>query len=697
MAALDFSLLRKPVVALVGLGSAVFVVVVWAATLFQLEDERARAIDAAVRANKNRAIAYGQYVARTLDAADVATLHLAQRFLDAPLPRVARRPPLPLADPVAANAMFASVVIVDERGAARYSSIPRTEPLDLSDRPVFRSLRARASDRPIISAPRFSPTLRMPVIAISRGVRGEDGRFIGGVWIDIPVHLFTDFNEGAENAPLDMISVIGLDGITLARRTGSRVTFGEDLRGKLVMQRQAADPNGTYLGPSGIDNINRYFSHKRLKDYPVFATVGVGESDVLAGPHARARWYYLGAAALTLAILAFAVSTILGILKLERAFRYLALTNASLRDAQRIGRIGNWEYYPATGRVEWSDQLCEMYGRDPHDHVLTLEEVLAYLDGPSVERLTAALRRAEETGEAQRCEIAASGEGEPSHRRLIFHAVAEPGGRIVKIVGTEQDISVEKAHQHLRDDLAHMERIEAMNTMAGTIAHELAQPLTAASNFLAAASMHAAQRADSDFDALAETLEQARRQVGLTAEIIRRARDMVSSQVEGGGASVAAIIDDALALVKSANALSRVEFVRRIDDAVDQVDADKVQIQQVVMNLLRNACEAASRAKRPRVEITATLRDDETVMICVRDNGPGITAGLADIFSPFASSKSGGLGLGLSISRTIVQAHGGRIWVDTAVAEGAMICVTLPVQPPDAARQDAGLAVAAPQ
>jgi C4-dicarboxylate-specific signal transduction histidine kinase len=669
----------RPVIVLICVGSAALAALLWAATLHTIDTEQSRAIASAIRANRNRAIAYEQFVARTLDAANLAAAALAERFRD--LEAVAPGgTPGTIRDAVATNPLFASVVVVDANGNIRWSTLDSLPPMNLAAEPAFKAFRAGKAPRDVwISTPQLSRFLHRPLMSISRAIRRDDGSFGGGIIVRIPVERLTDFNEGAAIRPLDLISVIRLDGMTLARREGLRVSYGQDLRGKLVMQHQLAQPNGTYLGPSSIDGVWRYFSHRRLERYGIFATVGVGQADVLADVQARARQSRLAMGALTLAIFAFAAFAIFGILRRERAARDLAGANARLREAQRIGRIGDWEYDLRSDRVILSDQLCEMYGRAPGDDMVGPGEALAHLDEPNREILEAAFRVAIEGRRPESCEIVTHmPAGAISYRRIRIVPLFGPDGAVHTLMGTEQDITAEKVHQQLRDEVAHMSRVEAMNVMAATIAHELAQPLAAASNYVAAVRIAARERPDAD-PAMIALLVKAGEQIGLTSKIMERARDMVANGTAGEHSAVLAeIVDDAIALVKIANRDCAAALSEQLDPEVRLVAADKVQIQQVLLNLLRNACEAASTQEAPRVVVSSRREANGMVLICVEDNGPGISHTLGDVFSPFSSTKEGGLGLGLSICRAIVDSYGGRIWSEPGRAVGAAVCFTLP-------------------
>lgn len=667
---------------LVGSGSLVLLILLWLAAASQLRSEKTGAIEAAIRENRNRAAAFEQYVTRTLETAELAADQLTHVCARRPALFGSSPGPGAAMNPVAVHPLLAGVMIADERGRVRCATNPSTAQVSLSSDPVFRRFQANPADPEIvISGPAPASSGLKPLISLTRVIRTGGGRFGGVAVALIDAERLVEFNKGATNRPDDLISVIRLDGLSLARRHGSRVTFGQDLRGKRVMAEQGANPNGTYLGPGGLDGIMRYFSHRRLEKYGAFVTVGVGLEDVLLDVRSRSRTVYFGMLVLTLAIVAFAASTIVGLRRNDRAAEEIAAANRRLREAQRIGRIGDWEYDLRSGRIYWSDELCRMYGRSIRQDVLSVDDASSYYPPSSQIILRTALEQAIESGEPRQCEVEARlAEGDRSFRRVRIVPRLDADGTVATVVGTEQDVTSEKEHERLRDEVAHMARVEAMNAMAVTIAHELAQPLTAASNYLSSARKLADRRAAGDELLVSETLEQVERQIGLTRNIVRRARAMIAKRTAGAAtACLPEVIEDAVSLVRIVNEHSTVEIVQQLDPAARFVGADAVQIQQVLTNLVTNAVEAAAQGEAPRVVVTSRPMSDGTALICVSDNGAGISPELGDIFSPFASGKGGGLGLGLSISRIIVLSFGGRIWVDRSGKPGARICFTLPL------------------
>lgn len=242
-------------------------------------------------------------------------------------------------------------------------------------------------------------------------------------------------------------------------------------------------------------------------------------------------------------------------------------------------------------------------------------------------------------------------------------------------------VSAEQRMDALRDEYAHSARLTAMGEIAAGLAHELNQPLAAGANFLGAAEMIVEQ--DIKDPELANLLHSARSQLLRAGEIIRRLRDFLAKgsadlRVE----AVDTTIRDAIALGLVGNHQHHIEVSYEIASGAGQMLADRVQVQQVLVNLLRNSAEAVRDLPRSRrrVVIAARVLDDETLELCVTDDGPGFPDTiLADFHMPFVSTKGDeGLGIGLSICKRIVEAHGGTMTATNRAMGGASIAFTLP-------------------
>ncbi|NWG53039.1 MAG: PAS domain S-box protein [Hydrogenophilaceae bacterium] len=230
--------------------------------------------------------------------------------------------------------------------------------------------------------------------------------------------------------------------------------------------------------------------------------------------------------------------------------------------------------------------------------------------------------------------------------------------------------------QELQSELVHVSRLTALGEMAQALAHELNQPLSAISNYLKGSTKLLSAEPPDRPRAL-EAVEKAAEQALRAGDIIRRLRDFIArrdaeTQVE----SLSRVIEEAAALALVG--VKDVRFRLRADPAVDSVMADKVQVQQVLLNLFRNAIEAMRAAPQRELTVETAPADAGMTLVSVADTGPGISAEvMAQLFQPFVSTKASGMGVGLSISRTIVENHGGRIWADASSSSGAVFRFTL--------------------
>lgn len=233
----------------------------------------------------------------------------------------------------------------------------------------------------------------------------------------------------------------------------------------------------------------------------------------------------------------------------------------------------------------------------------------------------------------------------------------------------------------LNSELIHVSRLSAMGTMASTLAHELNQPLTAISNYGEAAGSLLEDDNALDRDSLREAVSEMAEQALRAGAIVRRLRDFVArGEVNKTVEDLPKLINEAAALALVGTREKGVESHFDFDPAATPVIADRVQIQQVLVNLMRNAIEAMDAACEQRLSVTTRRAAEQMVEISVTDSGHGIAPGMeARLFQAFSSTKDSGMGLGLSICRTIVEAHGGRIAAGAAEGGGTTFRFTLPL------------------
>lgn len=233
--------------------------------------------------------------------------------------------------------------------------------------------------------------------------------------------------------------------------------------------------------------------------------------------------------------------------------------------------------------------------------------------------------------------------------------------------------------QELQSELVHISRLTAMGEMASTLAHELNQPLSAISNYLKGSKRMLEGATEEKLVTTRDALDKAADQAMRAGQIIRRLRDFVSrGESERRVENITKLVEEAsaLALVGVKDRGIRVKF--NFDPTVDLVLADRVQIQQVLLNLIRNAMDAMETATRRELLVSVAPTNETHVRVSVADTGSGIAPEIAEqLFQPFITTKRQGMGVGLSISRTIVEAHGGRIWVEPNPGGGTIFNFTL--------------------
>lgn len=552
------TILRQPAARIVVAAAVFFVAVAWIAVIWQIREDNDIAVRSASRENRGRVVAFEQYVRRTLELGDLATEYLGERYGGLAEKGGGTEPRL-IALPSYFGPMITGAEIADRDGNIRFTTKP-AGPVNVRDKRVFRELRAAPGIARAISNPSESLDGKGPVLLIARSWRDSKGAFAGAVAVDIPVDRFVDFNAGLRYRPDDLISIISLRGMTLARREGETVSWGQDLKGTMVMQRQMAHPNGEYWGPSAIDGKRRLFSHQRLSSYPIFVTSGIGESDILGPVRRRTGWFLLLGAALTLVVGAL-----------------LALYFRHVLDEQRAKR---------------------------------------------------------------RFDV-------------------------------------------IRDEFAHSARVSSLSEMAGGLAHELNQPLAAASNFLAVGEL--LLKGDGTREAAEAQVHQARSQIARAGDIIRRIRDyLAKGNAEMRIEPLDAVINDAIALARGAKVAPSARITYSAIQPPVRALIDRIQIQQVLVNLIRNAEEAMAELplERRAIRITSRIASDDFIEIGVEDTGPGFPeAVFGQLNMPFISTKAEhGLGIGLSICRSIIEAHGGELKAEN-LSRGALVCFTVPYDP----------------
>jgi two-component system sensor kinase FixL len=233
--------------------------------------------------------------------------------------------------------------------------------------------------------------------------------------------------------------------------------------------------------------------------------------------------------------------------------------------------------------------------------------------------------------------------------------------------------------QEMQAELMHMSRLTALGEMASTLAHELNQPLSAIANYITGG-RRLLEKSPPDISRAAEAMGRASDQALRAGEIIRHLRDFVArGEGERSIESLSKMVEEASALALIGAKEHGIRVTYRFDPRADLVLADKVQVQQVTLNLVRNAVDAMLQSPHRALVIGTELSGvDGFARVSIADTGPGLSEEVADkLFQPFVTTKATGMGVGLSISRTIIEAHGGRIWAESNKDGGATFNFTL--------------------
>ncbi len=269
-----------------------------------------------------------------------------------------------------------------------------------------------------------------------------------------------------------------------------------------------------------------------------------------------------------------------------------------------------------------------------------------------------------------------------SQGRVEFDATGQP----VLIRGAARDVTArkqaEQETQLLRQEIAHAGRVSMMGQLASGLAHEINQPLASILRNAEAAELFL-QHPSPDLDEIRAILSDIRSDDERAGHVIDRMRGLLKRQtLDTGRLDVGALVGDVAALVRIDAATRQVKLDVDVPADLPHVRGDRVQIQQVLLNLILNGMDAlhGTRLEDRRVDVTARLDGAQLVEIAVGDAGHGIPADkLARIFDPFFTTKPNGMGIGLAVSRTIVEAHSGRLWAENRNGGGAAFRFTLPI------------------
>jgi PAS domain S-box-containing protein len=370
---------------------------------------------------------------------------------------------------------------------------------------------------------------------------------------------------------------------------------------------------------------------------------------------------------------------------IERAQHEAALerSEAFLAKAQHLSSTGSFSWCVSNDAIRWSEQTYRIYEIDPA--ITPTFEVVATRIHPDDQPMFAEIVERGRRGELEldfehRLRMP---DATVKHLHVVAHASQTDAGEL-EYVGAVRDVTerrrADDALEQVRSELAHVSRVTTLGELTASIAHEVNQPLAGiVTNASTCLRMLAGD--SPNLDGARETARRAIRDANRASDVVARLRVMFGKKSAASEpVDLSEATRDVLLLMRSELEKSRVVLRAELDDALPPVRGDRVQLQQVVLNLVLNAAEAMSVVgDGPRELFVRTALDGDDVRIAVRDSGPGLDPDTRGrIFDAFVTTKSGGMGMGLSVSRSIVDRHHGRIWAEPNEGPGSTFYVSVP-------------------
>ncbi|HEY1505346.1 MAG TPA: ATP-binding protein [Stellaceae bacterium] len=671
------------------------IALIWGAISYQIDHDRMAVLDTAQVTTRNLARAYAEHVQGTLQLLDQGLLRVKNEY------ESKSHNPDFLRHVMADEQLEARVVpmgVTDRDGyviASNLSAVsdarlpPTASPAAVfaGDRDYFRAQINDQSGRVFVGTPIVSRVNGKTAITLSRRLIAADGHFAGIVFasfdLDYLSGFFTDLAIGRSSS----FSIVGRDMVIrdMIRGTGRAIDLvGKSISKPILEPALAQASNGDYEAVSPVDGVDRLYSYRSLPKYQLVVLASAARPDILANFNDR-KYVMLGTAAvLSLMFIAVAVFQLRRIARTRRYEIALRHTNEKLARAQRLATIGCFEHNVTSGVAEWSDELYHILGLQPTDAIPGHDTLIAMIHPDDRARF-----------EQHRDREIAGIATDPFEYRIVradgtervvrreSEIVFDNDIRGMRRYGTLQDITelrlAEQRERSLERKLLHSQKLEALGTLAGGIAHDLNNTLTP----IMALSKLTARRLSHN-DELRNNLltiftasEQARDLVRRVLSFSRR--EEIAKVVVSPGA----IVIDAMSLLR-ATVPSSIQLTSRIDD-VPSIFADPSQIHQVITNLVTNAAQAIE--PNPGmitviVERTSDFKPEGEIRLSVVDTGKGMDeATRRRIFEPFFTTKEvgQGTGLGLSIIDGIVSSHGGRIDVTSEAGNGTRFDIYFPI------------------
>src|ERR1700686_3160594 len=379
------------------------------------------------------------------------------------------------------------------------------------------------------------------------------------------------------------------------------------------------------------------------------------------------------------------VGAITDITERKHAEETLRRSEAYLSEAQRLSHTGSWASNPAIGKhTYWSEEIFRITGFDPAGGPPRFEEFERRVHpddrARTKEHFRTAIRKKIDFDHSYR--IVHPG-GEVREIHAIGHPVLSPSGEVVEFVGTLMDVTERRRAEEGRQGLPHANRIMTMGQLTASIAHEVNQPIAAVVTN-AQAALRWLNMQPSDPEEVRQALDRIVRNGRRAGDVIGRIRALVAKAApRNDQLDINEVMLEVIALTRSELRGSGTSLQTQLANRLPLILGDRIQLQQVMLNLIFNAVEAMSGSGDGSRELLIRTEQDGPVgvLVAVQDSGPGLKPESVDrLFDAFYTTKPDGMGMGLSICRSIIEAHGGRVWATANVPRGAVFRFNLPRQ-----------------
>ena len=372
----------------------------------------------------------------------------------------------------------------------------------------------------------------------------------------------------------------------------------------------------------------------------------------------------------------------------KQAEEALRRSEGYLAEAQRLSQTGSWTYNPAMQKaLYWSDEMFRICGFDPQKAPPTSEAFLERVHPDDRQNVDRTMRNAAREKTEYRVEHRIiHSNGTIKHIQAIGHPALDRSGNVFEFVGSAMDITerkrAEEALRRAHADLAHVSRVTTMGELTASLAHEVNQPIAAAVTD-ANTCLRWLTRDHPDVEEARAAAMRIVKDGSCAADIISRIRLLFKKGTpEWEPVDVNAVVRETIVLLRGEATRYSISLRTELAEGLPQIMGDRVQLQQVIMNLIMNSIDAMKDVDGTReLTIKSQRAENEQLLVSVSDTGVGLPPQQADqIFNAFFTTKPHGTGMGLRISRSIVESHGGRLWAADTCPRGASFCFTLPTK-----------------